>query len=322
MRIRKIIALLICVSLMLLCVSGCGREMNSSGKKRIVATIFPEYDWVKQITGENSSELDITLLLSNGVDMHSFQPSVEDIMTISSCDMFIYVGGESDAWVNDALSQSSNKDMIVINLMDILGDKAKEEEIVSGMQSDGDDDGGEEKEYDEHVWLSLRNTALFCDKITEGLAKLDPKNADDYKRNCEEYKKKLNELDGEYKTAVEGSSLRTIIVGDRFPYRYLTDDYNIRYYAAFSGCSAETEASFETIIFLAGKADELNAKAVIKTEGSDGSVAETVRSNTKTGEQEILTLDSMQAAASADIQGGMTYISVMKENLEVLKKAL
>ena len=305
--------------------SACGGNDNDKKgtKKHIVATIFPEYDWAREIVGDiNDTEL--TLLLSNGVDMHSYQPSVDDIMTISTCDMFIYVGGESDGWVRDALAQASNKDMIVIDLMSVLGDRAKEEELVSGMETEhGDEENGsDEKEYDEHVWMSLENAELFCDHITEGLVKLDGAHAEEYKRNCGTYKDKLEKLKGEYKKTADASQERTIIVGDRFPYKYLTDEFGIKYYAAFPGCSAETDASFETIVFLAGKADEVGARAIIKTEASDGSVAMTVRDNTATKDQEILTLDSLQSVSAKDIDAGTSYYSVMEKNLDVLKRAL
>ncbi len=324
-RTGKLTAIILCSIIAVSCMSACGGNDNDKKgtKKHIVATIFPEYDWAREIVGDiNDTEL--TLLLSNGVDMHSYQPSVDDIMTISTCDMFIYVGGESDGWVRDALAQASNKDMIVIDLMSVLGDRAKEEELVSGMETEhGDEENGsDEKEYDEHVWMSLENAELFCDHITEGLVKLDGAHAEEYKRNCGTYKDKLEKLKGEYKKTADASQERTIIVGDRFPYKYLTDEFGIKYYAAFPGCSAETDASFETIVFLAGKADEVGARAIIKTEASDGSVAMTVRDNTATKDQEILTLDSLQSVSAKDIDAGTSYYSVMEKNLDVLKRAL
>ena len=318
MKIKKIIAILLCAALVLLCMGGCGTEKKNNGRKHIVVTIFPEYDWVNKLI-TLTDHFDITLLLSNGVDMHSYQPSVDDIMTISSCDMFIYVGGESDAWVKDALAQATNKDMIVISLMDILGDKAKEEETISGMQAEHED--GDEKEYDEHVWMSLENTELFCDKITDGLIKLG-EDEKDCRGRCDVFKERLEKLRGEYKAVVDASDKKTIIVGDRFPFRYLTDEFGIEYYAAFPGCSAETEASFETIVFLADKADEIGAKAIIQTENPVGKVAETIRDNTKSKNQQIITLDSMQSVSLKDIEEGVSYLSIMQRNLEELKKAL
>ncbi len=318
---KKIISLVICAAIGLLSLSGCGSK-EKDGKLHIVATIFPEYDWTMQIIGDNPGNADVSMLLDNGVDLHSYQPSMDDIMKISECDVFIYVGGESDKWVRDALSQAKNKDMIVIDLMDVLKDRLKEEETVEGMQGHDDDGHDDETENDEHVWLSLRNASAACDAIADALSKADSKNADTYKKNSESYKKKLSQLDEEYKAAASSSKTKTILVGDRFPFRYLVDDYGLDYYAAFSGCSAETDASFDTIIFLAKKSDELGLKYILKTETSDSSVVETIRDNTKTKDQKILTLDSMQSTTSSDIRGGTSYLSVMEKNCEVLKQVL
>lgn len=316
--------------------SACGRtsadgvnvdEQNGQKKLQVVATIFPEYDWVREILGEQADNVELTLLLANGVDMHSFQPTMSDILKVSTCDVFIYVGGESDAWVADALKGAGNPDRTEINLMEVLGDRAKEEEVVEGMQEeDGHDshdhEAQEELEYDEHVWLSLKNTQVFCDAISEALRAADPENAKLYQENTTAYKGKLAALDREYQAAVDQSESKTLLFADRFPFRYLTDDYNLTYYAAFTGCSAETDASFETITFLAGKLDELKLPVVFVIENSDGKVAKAVVENTNTKDQKILTLNSMQSVTSDEINAGTTYLSIMKENLKTLKEAL
>ena len=316
--------------------SACGRtsadgvnvdEQNGQKKLQVVATIFPEYDWVREILGEQADNVELTLLLANGVDMHSFQPTMSDILKVSTCDVFIYVGGESDAWVADALKGAGNPDRTVINLMKVLGDRAKEEEVVEGMQEEDGHDGHdheeqEELEYDEHVWLSLKNTQVFCDAISEALQAADPENAKLYQENTTAYKGKLAALDREYQAAVDQSESKTLLFADRFPFRYLTDDYNLTYYAAFTGCSAETDASFETITFLAGKLDELKLPVVFVIENSDGKVAKAVVENTNTRDQKILNLNSMQSVTSDEINAGTTYLSIMKENLKTLKEAL
>ena len=316
--------------------SACGRtsadgvnvdEQNGQKKLQVVATIFPEYDWVREILGEQADNVELTLLLENGVDMHSFQPTMSDILKVSTCDVFIYVGGESDAWVADALKGAGNPDRTAINLMEVLGDRAKEEEVVEGMQEEDGHDGHdheeqEELEYDEHVWLSLKNTQVFCDAISEALQAADPENAKLYQENTTAYKGKLAALDREYQAAVDQSESKTLLFADRFPFRYLTDDYNLTYYAAFAGCSAETDASFETITFLAGKLDELKLPVVFVIENSDGKVAKAVVENTNTRDQKILTLNSMQSVTSDEINAGTTYLSIMKENLKTLKEAL
>ena len=300
---------------------------------KIVATVFPIYDMAREIIGDTTGDsgdstvsAELTLLLSNGVDLHSYQPTVDDILTISNCDIFLYVGGESDAWVSDALSQAMNENMQVISMMDVLKDSVREEELVEGMEAgDEDDDGGdgeEDPEYDEHVWLSLRNAGAIVDALAEAFCEADPDGAELYQANAEAFRKELSELDGEYETVVEAGERDTLLFADRFPFRYLADDYGLNYYAAFSGCSAETEASFETIIFLAGKVDELGLPVILTIDGSDQSIAETVRNSTKTKDQEILVLDSMQSITKDDMGSGTTYLSVMEENLGVLKEAL
>lgn len=501
---KKIIAILL-VALMLTGVfADCSNATgNNSDKINIVTTIFPEYDLVREILGDQADNAEITMLLDNGVDLHSYQPTVDDLVKISTCDMFIYVGGESDEWVEDALQNATNKDMVVINLLEVLGDSVKTEEMVEGMQeaehdhehghdeeiteadikdrtlsefagswmslypmllngdldeycehkaeddedntttkdtylekykaswacdaekiviegnqitftySDGstyaaeysyagysvkkDDDGdissvryqfktddknapayvqfndhghapGEvehfhiyfgndsfealmdsktspyfmpdglsseevleelighshehEEEPDEHVWLSLKNAETICRIISERLAQIDPDNKDTYTSNSAAYIEKLSTLDNEYKNAVKNAEKKTILFGDRFPFRYLVDDYGLSYYAAFVGCSAETEASFETITFLAGKIDELGLSCVLTIEGTNHKIAETIVSNTVSKNQKILTMDSLQSTTSADVKNGTTYLSVMEQNLEVLKEAL
>lgn len=326
---KKYISILIAAIMMVSCLSACGTsttaEAAGKDKIQIVTTIFPEYDWVKNILGENPAGAEVTMLLDNGVDLHSYQPTADDIMKISTCDMFIYVGGESDEWVEDALKEATNKNMSVINLLDVLGDSVKEEEVVEGMQGEEEEEEEheeEEAEYDEHVWLSLKNAAVLTEAVSKELQKIDASNAEVYKANADSYINKLNELDKKYQDAVSEAPVKTLVFGDRFPFRYLTDDYGISYYAAFVGCSAETEASFETITFLANKVDELSLHAVMTIEGQDHRIAETVVENTSGKDQKILTMDSMQSTTSKDVESGTSYYSVMEDNLSVLKEAL
>ena len=296
-------------------------------KLNIVTTIFPEYDWTRAILGDRADDVNLTMLLDNGTDLHSFQPAVKDIMKVSSCDLLIYVGGESDQWIEDALESAQNKDMKTINLMEVLGDSIKEEETVEGMQEsdhdhDHDHEDEEEKEYDEHVWTSMRDAEVICDAIAATLEEMDPENKEIYQSNAETYKEKLSALDEEYQETVDSAKQKTLIFADRFPFRYLVDDYGLNYYAAFSGCSAESEASFKTVTFLAGKVDELGVKSVLTMEKSDDRIAQTVIENTKAKDQKILQLNSMQSITSEEIADGATYLSVMEDNLGVLKEAL
>ena len=495
---KKFFAMLLAVALFGTFAAGCGSASadNVAQNIKIVTTIFPEYDWVREVLGGGADNADITMLLDNGVDLHSYQPTADDIVKISDCDLFIYVGGESDGWVNDALKNATNKNMKVINLLDVLKDTIKTEEAVPGMQAeeshnhgvadfadsdvkdrslsdwDGEwqsvypyvldgtldsvmkkkadsgtktaeeykksyissyetdiekisidgntitytrkdgtstatydsegfyirhkDDGSkqmrykyqkasgdanaptyivfsdhnissaepehfhlyfgedgfdslveegkhfptfypasltgaeiademlehEEKEYDEHVWLSLKNAEVLVNAISASLQELDPDNKDAYAANSDAYVKKLSALDADYQAAVDAASNKTVLFGDRFPFRYLVDDYGLSYYAAFAGCSAESEASFETISFLAKKVDELKLPCVLTIEGKDHKIAETIVQNTTSKNQKVLTMDSMQSTTSKDVKNGTTYLSVMEKNLSVLKEAL
>ena len=294
-------------------------------KTKIVTTIFPEYDWVKEIAGDKAKDSEITMLLGNGVDLHSYQPSIQDIAKISTADIFIYVGGESDGWVKDALKNAKNKNMKVINLMEVLGDKVKEEEIIEGMQAEEEEESEEEEEeleYDEHVWLSVRNAKLLCSEICNALCEKDAKNAAAYKANYTAYAAKLDKLDSDFAAAVKNGKTNTLLFGDRFPFRYFVDDYDLKYYAAFVGCSAETEASFETIVFLAGKVDELKLNNVCQIESGNGKIARTIIQSSKNKNAKVLTFDSLQSTTSKDVKKGATYLSLMQKNLEVLKEAL
>lgn len=508
---KKMIPLFLVLTMAVGLLAGCGKKNaaekgeSDSNKLSVVTTIFPEYDWVKEILGDKAGSTDLTMLLSSGVDLHSYQPTADDIVKISDCDLFVYVGGESDGWVESVLKNADNKNVKVINLLNVLGDSVKTEETVEGMQEtehahdhskevstfedhevqdrslsdwagswqsaypfaldgtlddafaamaeegemtadeyktyyqngyktditniniEGDhiaftyEDGkkvgsdykyigyyiqnwstgtkaamyrfeavdrtsgapiyiefndhmiesaapehfhirmsnesfdaivdpekswptffpadmtGEdlcehmeghghdhdhEEEADEHVWLSLKNAKTLVDAISNALQELDPDNKDAYAANAAAYIEKLSALDGAYQSAVDGAARKTVLFGDRFPFRYLVDDYGLRYYAAFAGCSAESEASFETVSFLAKKVDELKLPCVLTIEGKNHKIAETIVENTAEKNQKILTMDSMQSMTSEDVTNGTTYLSVMEQNLSVLKETL
>lgn len=315
--------------------TGCGASEKPTAqgdKLKIVTTIFPEYDWTREILGDQSERAEVTMLLDNGVDLHSYQPTADDLIKIAECDLFIYVGGESDGWVESALASTSNPDRAVINLIDTLGDSVKLEEVVEGMQEtehDHEEDEGhahdadeQEAETDEHVWLSLRNAQAVCQKIAEKLGEIDPEHEQAYTQNALAYIDQLAALDVKYQAAVDAANNKTLVFGDRFPFRYLTEDYGLDYYAAFVGCSAETEASFETIRFLAEKTDALGLSHVLTIENPNHKIAETVVANTSGKKQQVLSMDSMQSVTSKDVAAGATYLSIMEHNLDVLTQAL
>jgi len=318
--LKKIIGILLAAALLLLLLCGCGSK--SKEKLSVVTTIFPEYDWVMQILGDEAENADVTMLLDNGVDLHSYQPTAADLIQISTCDLFIYVGGESDKWADDALREATNQDMVVIDLLDVLGVAVKEEALVEGMEEETDEEESDEAEYDEHIWLSLTNAATCCNAIRDALCRIDGENAAVYTANTDTYAQSLSELDTKYKEMVNSAERTTILFGDRFPFRYLADDYGLTYYAAFAGCSAESEASFETVAFLAEKVDALALPAVLTLEGSNQKIAQTIVSTSRQKNAEILSMDSMQSTTAQDIKNGVSYLSIMEKNLAVLQAAL
>lgn len=324
---KKILGFLCCFLMILSLLCGCnGNRENlqeENHKIKIVTTMFPEYDWVMNILGDNPAGAQVSMLLDKGVDLHSYQPSVDDIYSITTCDVFIYTGGASDRWVEDALAQSRNEDMIVINLLDYAGDYLRQEEDVPGGEKEREQEEQEEEpEYDEHIWLSLKASGKLVAAIEEALEKADPENSSYYRKNCDSYVKKLTDLDNRYQQVVASSRLHTLIFGDRFPFRYMIEDYGLSYYAAFSGCSAETQASFETLTGLSKQTDKEGVKALLIIDGSDGLVAKTIANTTLNKHLKILRIDSMQSINRRDLDAGISYLKIMRDNLQVLKEAL
>lgn len=321
--LRKIISAAAVLALAASAFTGCSAP-SSNDKLSVICTVYPLYDWSCNIIGMDNEDVELTYLLSSGADLHNYQPTAEDIMKISSCDVFVYVGGESDKWVDSALSNARNKDMDVVDLMDILGSDLREEELKEGMQDSEEEEEEEEEdeiEYDEHIWLSLRNAKKCTAAITDALKKKDSANAALYEENSKLYTERLDELDEMYVEAAENAANKTLIFGDRFPFRYLFDDYGLDYYAAFKGCSADSEASFETISFLAKKCDELGAEYIFTIDGSDCNIANAVVSSTRSKDQKIATLYSMQSVRMNDKKPA-GYCESMQDNLNTLKEAL
>lgn len=334
------------------CNTESGKKDSAPKKISVVATIYPQYDWLKNVIGERADAVDLKLLIKNGTDLHSYKPSAQDIATIAKADLVVYVGGESDEWIEKALEATPKEGRIALNLMKALGDRVKEEEVVEGMQVEehhhehgeeaeehehehhehdkviepaeatSEHHHHEEVENDEHIWLSLVAAKYLLSDIAIALAKIDTANAETYKTNATDYTVKLNELDDDYAGALPDREV-TILFGDRFPFRYLVDDYGIKYYAAFVGCSAESEASFETVTFLAGKMDSLQLPAIFTIDGSNGKIARAILEASKNSKNaQVLTLNSMQSVTDEQIKAGVDYLSIMRDNLEVLKKAL
>lgn len=363
---KKITAFAMLVLAAALTFTACSAEKSektpAQKKVSIVATIYPQYDWLKNVLGDRLDAVNLKLLIKNGTDLHSYKPSAQDIAAIASADMVVYVGGESDEWIEKALSATPKAGRVQVNLMEALGDRVKEEEVVEGMEHEHHHEHGdpstssgteehhehhdkvgepaeptaaeahedhdhhehaEEAENDEHIWLSLKNAEILVRALADAIAKVDSTNATEYHMNAALYVAKISALDAQYRAATDSATLKTILFGDRFPFRYLVDDYGIKYFAAFVGCSAESEASFETVAFLAGKMDSLALPAIFTIDGSNGKIARAVLdASKKSKDTPVLSLNSMQSVTDAQMQAGADYLSIMRENLEVLKKAI
>lgn len=329
MNKRLIIAIVVMALMMIF--SGCGVNTRDDDKINIVCTQFSQYDWVKNIVGDVKG-VEITLLVKNGVDMHSYQPSADDMITIKQADVFIYVGGESDSWIKDALKQA-NSDMVKINMMDILLNSDKSKELIAQENIDDENheehivqaiDNHEEHDHefdnDEHIWLSLENAKILCNEIKNKLCTMDSKNEQVYNDNCEQYINKIDDLINKYNKNIKSKNIK-IVLADRYPFAYLFRDNNIECFAAFNGCAAETEASFETVIKLADNLDKYNMKYIYISDETKRDFAKTIISNSKDDNREILFIESLQSVTQKKLDEGLTYIGAMEDNLNKLMKS-
>lgn len=306
---KKIISVLtLIVSIFI--ISGC--SLSDDNKKTIIATNFPAYDFAREIT--KGSDIEVKMLLKPGSESHDYEPSPKDIISISKASMFIYVGGESDEWVDDLLDTIDTSNIQIVKMIDEVN--AVYEETVDGMTIEEDE---EEEEYDEHVWTSPRNVIAISRAITDKVHKIDPENYSLYESNYSSYKFKLEELDNSFKDVVNNSNRKELIFADRFPFRYFVDDYGLGYYAAFPGCSSETEASAKTISFLINKVKEDNIPVILTIEFSNKKIAKTISKETGA---KILEFNSAHNISKEDFENGKTYLDIMNDNLKVLKEAL
>ncbi|MDO5564271.1 MAG: metal ABC transporter substrate-binding protein [Eubacteriales bacterium] len=335
-KISKFFIMLIFASVFL-CLASCSKNntINESSvtteettikkqneKISIVCTIFPLYDFVKEIIKQNEDKFDLTLLIDNGIDFHNYTPTVDDDIKIRNANIFFYIGGESDSWASKIIESNTNNDLNSINMMNELKDIIKVEEEIEGMEKEEEDLDSEEIEHDEHIWLSLLNAQKMISIITNEIIKLDKENENIYLSNLTEYNKKLRELDKEYKNTITQIKNNTILFADRFPFRYLFDDYNLKYFAAFKGCSAETECSFDTIMFLSNKVKELSLDNIYVIDGSSKRIANTIITNSSNKNINIQEMNSMQGITLQDINSGKNYLNIMKENLNALSYSI
>ena len=319
MKIKSPIIAVLFAAIMMLGFTACNTvqtENEDSSKIKVVSTIFPPYDFTRAISGENVA---LNLLLPPGAEMHSYEPTPQDIINIQNCDIFIYVGGESDTWVKGILDSIDTSKMKIISLMDCV--EPVEEELVEGMQGEKDDtqEDTDEPEYDEHVWTSPRNAMLITQKISDALIAVDEAHAEEYRANTASYLEKLTQLDEEFKAVVAAANRTTLVFADRFPLRYFAEAYGLKYFAAYPGCSSEAEPSADTVSFLIDKVKSEEIPVVFYIELSNQQMADTVCA--ETGAQKLL-FHSCHNVTKDEFNGGKTYLQLMEQNVENLKIAL
>ena len=318
---KKILFIIMCVVAFFCFVSCADVTSQDDAKLDIVCTSFAPYDWVKNIV-KDSENVNLTLLNRKGTDIHSYEPSADDIITISECDILIAIGGSGDKWALDTVSQLENA--TAVNLLELTDSHGNHGELLShDHDSECEHSHVDSAETaDEHIWMSLKNAVFFAEEITEIICSKDEENSELYKNNCNNYVNLLKQLDAEFEAKVSSSQNPVMVVADRFPFLYLTNDYGIECFAAFPGCSADTDASPDTVIRLSEAVDEHNLSFIAVTENTTGKTAKAVIDNTKDKNQQIVVIDSMQAVSEKDMENGVTYLGTMKKNLDAIKMLL
>ncbi len=333
--LKKILILIFSISLLILFIS-CSNVNNkkNDGKIKVVTTIFPIYDFTKNIAGDN---VNLQMIIKPGIEIHSFNSTPADIIDIQNADVFIYIGGESEAWAEKIISSMDTNGKKIVKLMDYV--TVLDEEIVEGMEHDAEHDHEEEANhqehaaedehvneahthegvYDEHIWTAPKNAVLMVNAITKTLSEIDADNADLYKSNADKYNQELALLDNEIREAVNSSKRKNIVFGDRFPFRYLADEYNLEYRAPFTGCSSQMDASPKTIAYLINYIKDNNIPYLYYIELSNEKIANTLAEQTGVSK---LKLHSVQNVSKEEFDSGATYLSIMRDNLESLKKGL
>lgn len=308
--------IIILISALFFCSCNQIVSVKNDDKISVVATIFPAYDFVREVS-HGTDDIDLRLLLKPGSEAHSYEPTPQDIIAIQNCDVFIYVGGESDEWVRNILSSIDTNSINIVSMMDCV--ELVEEETVEGMEEKNNEKETYEPEYDEHVWTSPQNAIKIVDKINASMSHSRPVNKDVYASNTERYIEKLKQLDKDFHEIVKSGKRNTIVFGDRFPFRYFADEYGLEYFAAFPGCSEETEASAKTVSFLIDKIKSENIPVVLYPELSNQKVAKTICESTGAVP---LQFNSCHNLTSDEFESGATYLSLMKENIDTLQRAL
>jgi zinc transport system substrate-binding protein len=320
---KKLSPFVLSAFMLVVLMAGCGQsgnpetDGNADERISIIATVFPPFDFAREIVGDRA---DVAMLLPPASESHSFEPTPQDIIKIQNCDVFIYVGGESDEWVSGVIASMDTSKMKIITLMDCV--TPVEEEVVEGMEDEeepADAAEPEEPEYDEHVWTSPKNAKLIVQKISDALCETDPVNASSYRQNAEAYQIRLDELDAKFQAVVDDASRKTIVFGDRFPFRYFADAYGLDYFAAFPGCSTETEPSAATVKFLIDKINDEGIPVIFHIELSNEKMANAISESTGA---KVLLLHACHNISKADFERGVSYLDIMTQNVDALKEAL
>ena len=320
-KISKILLVFVVAVFSIVSLTGCNKNKDNENKLTIVTTNFPSYDFARAVVKDNK-DVELKMLLKPGAESHDFEPTPQDIIDIKNSDLFIYTGGESDEWISDILDDIDTDKTKVIKMMDLVD--VKEEEIVEGMEDEEHEEeeehhDEEEVEYDEHVWTSPVNAIKIVNALRDEVVSIDNDNKKVYEDSAKEYIDKLEKIDNEFKDIVKNAKRKEIIFGDRFPLRYFVDEYNLKYYAAFPGCSAQTEASAKTISFLVDKIKEDKIPVVFHIELSNGKIAEAISKETGA---KVLEFNTAHNISQKDFDAGVTYVDIMEENTKVLKEAL
>lgn len=307
--IKKIIICFFVFAISILPLCSCGQTQSESDVS-VVTTIFAPYSFARELAG---GKAEVTMLLPAGADSHSYDPTPKALLAVSKCDIFIYVGGEADSWVENIIAAAENPDMKIIKLIDHT------EGLICAEHDHSHEHGHEHGEYDEHVWTSPRNAALACEAIAAALCEVDAENADAYAENLASYKAELAALDEEFKEIVAGGARTELVFGDRFPLIYFTEAYGLSYHAAFPGCAGNTEPSAATLAELIAHVEEESIPAVFHISLSTGNIADAICD--ATGAKK-LAFHACETVSKADFDADVTYIELMRENAAALREAL
>lgn len=313
---RKLLAVITAAATVLslcACSSESSYSNSDSGKLKIISTVFPPYDLARQIAGDNA---EISILLPPGSEIHNYEPSAKDMIAIRNCDIFLYIGGENEQWAEKLINSNDTENVTAVKLIDYVPTLSEDEH---DHDHDHDHEHEHEHETDEHIWTSPKNAQLMLSAVYDAICKVDPSDKQTYTKNKDAYAKQLSDLDDAYRSAVDNAKNKTIVLADKFPFRYLAHEYGLEFSAAFAACSDESEPGVSTMIKLTKTIKENNIPAVYYLEFSSTKIADTLCD--ETGATKLM-LHSCHNVSKQDIENNVSYVDLMKQNLENLKLTL